>query len=90
MNIHLIERLIAESDNRNKGFDYDMLGNGKKCVLIIQARLLGKTLHHKMCFISFDRNIYLIFDLINPFTSNRFMVRGPRNKIPSVVKFKCR
>lgn len=89
MNIYLIKRPIVESNNRIKGLDYDMLGNGRESVLIIKACLLGKALYDEVCFVSFNGTICPIFDLVNPFTSNGFLVRWPRNKIPSVVEFKC-
>lgn len=65
------------------------LATGEKSVLIIQAYLLGKTLCDETCFLSFDRTICPIFDLVNLFTSNGFLVRWPKNKIPSVAKLKC-
>ena len=63
--------------------------NMTKCLVVIRSRLLMKFLCYKSSFASLNIPNRIIFNTINPLTTDHVHLRLKRNKNPSFIHQKC-
>ncbi|GMP86718.1 hypothetical protein CsSME_00039393 [Camellia sinensis var. sinensis] len=81
LNVHLIEKPMLSSSNKNQGTDNSHLGNRGKCLLIINTVLLRETLGNQTSFVALERTIRMSLDFMDPFTINQILASRQRNQL---------
>lgn len=88
VNIKLIHFPIYFNSNRKKKLDSGELNHRREGLIVVNTLFLSTLSNNKSSFLSFNRTIRFVFNLIDPFTRNRLLVSRKRDKIPIMIILK--
>ncbi|CAB4275973.1 unnamed protein product [Prunus armeniaca] len=83
--IKLANGPLPRKNKRKNNANSNMLNNRTESFQVVNAILLMKTIGHKTGLIPFNGTIEVAFDTAHPFSRQGMVVRGGRNKIPSMI-----